>query len=47
VWAIAVGNAPGDGQLDNQLLCKVHIAAAAEALALALAEAMQLDPAAT
>jgi len=43
-----VGAAPGDGQkvkLVNQLLCGVHIAAAAEALA--LAEAMQLDPAAT
>jgi len=43
-----VGSAPGDGQkvkLVNQLLCGVHIAAAAEALA--LAEAMQLDPAAT
>jgi 3-hydroxyisobutyrate dehydrogenase/putative dehydrogenase len=43
-----VGPAPGDGQkvkLVNQLLCGVHIAAAAEALA--LAEAMQLDPAAT
>ena len=43
-----VGTAPGDGQkvkLVNQLLCGVHIAAAAEALA--LAEAMQLDPAAT
>ena len=43
-----VGTAAGDGQkvkLVNQLLCGVHIAAAAEALA--LAEAMQLDPAAT
>jgi 3-hydroxyisobutyrate dehydrogenase len=43
-----VGAAPGDGQkvkLVNQLLCGVHIAAAAEALA--LAEAMALDPAAT
>jgi 3-hydroxyisobutyrate dehydrogenase len=43
-----VGAEPGDGQkvkLVNQLLCGVHIAAAAEALA--LAEAMQLDPAAT
>ena len=43
-----VGTAPGDGQkvkLVNQLLCGVHIAAAAEALA--LAEAMRLDPAAT
>jgi 3-hydroxyisobutyrate dehydrogenase len=42
-----VGNAPGDGQkvkLVNQLLCGVHIAAAE---ALALAEAMHLDPAAT
>ncbi|WP_028937034.1 NAD(P)-dependent oxidoreductase [Pseudonocardia spinosispora] len=43
-----VGTAPGDGQkvkLVNQLLCGVHIAAAAEALT--LAEAMHLDPAAT
>ena len=43
-----VGTAAGDGQkvkLVNQLLCGVHIAAAAEALA--LAEAMQLDPGAT
>jgi 3-hydroxyisobutyrate dehydrogenase len=43
-----VGTAPGDGQkvkLVNQLLCGVHIAAAAEALA--LAEALQLDPVAT
>lgn len=43
-----VGTAPGDGQkvkLVNQLLCGVHIAAAAEALA--LAEAMRLDPATT
>ena len=43
-----VGTAPGDGQkvkLVNQLLCGVHIAAAAEALA--FAEAMDLDPAAT
>jgi 3-hydroxyisobutyrate dehydrogenase len=43
-----VGTGPGDGQkvkLVNQLLCGVHIAAAAEALA--LAEAMDLDPAAT
>lgn len=43
-----VGTAPGDGQkvkLVNQLLCGVHIAAAAEALA--LAEAMQLDAGAT
>jgi 3-hydroxyisobutyrate dehydrogenase/putative dehydrogenase len=42
-----VGTAPGDGQkvkLVNQLLCGVHIAAAE---ALALAEAMQLDTAAT
>jgi 3-hydroxyisobutyrate dehydrogenase/putative dehydrogenase len=46
--APSVGTAPGDGQkvkLVNQLLCGVHIAAAAEALA--LAEAMQLDVAAT
>ena len=43
-----VGSAPGDGQkvkLVNQLLCGVHIAAAAEALA--FAEAMGLDPVAT
>jgi 3-hydroxyisobutyrate dehydrogenase len=43
-----VGPAPGDGQkvkLVNQLLCGVHIAAAAEALA--FAEALALDPAAT
>jgi 3-hydroxyisobutyrate dehydrogenase len=43
-----VGATPGDAQkvkLVNQLLCGVHIAAAAEALA--LAEAMQLDAAAT
>jgi 3-hydroxyisobutyrate dehydrogenase len=43
-----VGTTAGDGQkvkLVNQLLCGVHIVAAAEALA--LAEAMQLDPAAT
>jgi len=43
-----VGTTPGDGQkvkLVNQLLCGVHIAAAAEALA--FAEAMHLDPAAT
>jgi 3-hydroxyisobutyrate dehydrogenase len=43
-----VGTAPGDGQkvkLVNQLLCGVHIAAAAEALA--FAEALELDPAAT
>jgi len=41
-----VGSAPGDGQkvkLVNQLLCGVHIAAAAEALA--FAEALGLDPA--
>jgi len=40
-----VGTDPGDGQklkLVNQLLCGVHIAAAAEALA--FAEAMGLDP---
>jgi 3-hydroxyisobutyrate dehydrogenase/putative dehydrogenase len=46
--APAVGSAPGDGQkvkLVNQLLCGVHIAAAAEALA--FAEALQLDPVAT
>jgi 3-hydroxyisobutyrate dehydrogenase len=46
--APVVGAAPGDGQkvkLVNQLLCGVHIAAAAEALA--FAEAMRLDPAAT
>src|SRR4051812_47006103 len=46
--APVVGSMPGDGQkvkLVNQLLCGVHIAAAAEALA--LAEAMQLDAAAT
>ena len=43
-----VGDRPGDGQAlktVNQLLCGVHIAAAAEALA--LAEAMGLDPATT
>jgi 3-hydroxyisobutyrate dehydrogenase/putative dehydrogenase len=43
-----VGAAPGDGQkvkLVNQLLCGVHIAAAAEALA--FAETLDLDPAAT
>jgi 3-hydroxyisobutyrate dehydrogenase len=43
-----VGTSPGDGQkvkVVNQLLCGVHIAVAAEAIA--LAEAMQLDPAAT
>ena len=42
--AQVVGPTPGDGQkvkLVNQLLCGVHIAAAAEALA--LAEAMNLD----
>jgi 3-hydroxyisobutyrate dehydrogenase len=46
--APVVGSAPGDGQkvkLVNQLLCGVHIAAAAEALA--FAEAMRLDPATT
>lgn len=46
--APVVGSAPGDGQkvkLVNQLLCGVHIAVAAEALA--FAEAMHLDPAAT
>jgi 3-hydroxyisobutyrate dehydrogenase len=46
--APVVGPAPGDGQkvkLVNQLLCGVHIAVAAEALA--YAEAMGLDPAAT
>jgi 3-hydroxyisobutyrate dehydrogenase len=46
--APVVGAAPGDGQkvkLVNQLLCGVHIAAAAEALA--FAEALELDPAAT
>jgi 3-hydroxyisobutyrate dehydrogenase len=40
-----VGEAPGDGQkvkLVNQLLCGVHIAAAAEALA--FAESLGLDP---
>ncbi len=43
--APVVGPAPGDGQrmkLVNQLLCGVHIAAAAEALA--FAESMGLDP---
>jgi 3-hydroxyisobutyrate dehydrogenase len=43
-----VGSQPGDGQkvkLVNQLLCGVHIAVAAEALA--FAEAMQLDAANT
>ena len=43
-----VGNKPGDGQAlktVNQLLCGVHIAAAAEALA--LADAMGLDKAKT
>jgi 3-hydroxyisobutyrate dehydrogenase len=46
--APVVGADPGDGQkvkLVNQLLCGVHIAVAAEALA--FAEAMQLDAAAT
>ena len=46
--APVVGSAPGDGQkvkLVNQLLCGVHIAVAAEALA--YAEAMGLDAAAT
>jgi 3-hydroxyisobutyrate dehydrogenase/putative dehydrogenase len=46
--APVVGSAPGDGQkvkLVNQLLCGVHIAVAAEALA--FAEAMDLDPATT
>jgi 3-hydroxyisobutyrate dehydrogenase/putative dehydrogenase len=46
--APVVGPTPGDGQkvkLVNQLLCGVHIAAAAEALA--FAEALELDPAAT
>ena len=46
--APVVGAQPGDGQkvkLVNQLLCGVHIAVAAEALA--FAEAMQLDAAAT
>jgi 3-hydroxyisobutyrate dehydrogenase len=46
--APVVGSAPGDGQkvkLVNQLLCGVHIAVAAEALA--FAEAMHLDPTAT
>jgi 3-hydroxyisobutyrate dehydrogenase/putative dehydrogenase len=43
--APVVGQAPGDGQrmkLVNQLLCGVHIAAAAEALA--FAESLGLDP---
>ena len=43
--APVVGPAPGDGQrmkLVNQLLCGVHIAAAAEALA--FAESLGLDP---
>ena len=43
-----VGDRPGDGQAlktGNQLLCGVHIAAAAEALA--LADALGLDPAKT
>ena len=42
---VVVGDAPGDGQAlktVNQLLCGVHIAAAAEALA--LADALGLDP---
>jgi 3-hydroxyisobutyrate dehydrogenase len=46
--APVVGPAPGDGQkvkLVNQLLCGVHIAAAAEALA--YAEALGLDAPAT
>jgi 3-hydroxyisobutyrate dehydrogenase len=46
--AAVVGTRPGDGQkvkLVNQLLCGVHIAVAGEALA--FAEAMQLDAAAT
>jgi 3-hydroxyisobutyrate dehydrogenase/putative dehydrogenase len=46
--APVVGSQPGDGQkvkLVNQLLCGVHIAVAAEALA--FAEAMQLDATAT
>ncbi len=46
--APVVGSAPGEGQkvkLVNQLLCGVHIAAAAEALA--FAEALGLDPATT
>ena len=46
--APVVGATPGDGQkvkLVNQLLCGVHIAAAAEALA--FAEALGLDPGAT
>jgi 3-hydroxyisobutyrate dehydrogenase len=46
--APVVGSVPGDGQkvkLVNQLLCGVHIAVAAEALA--FAEAMHLDPTAT
>jgi 3-hydroxyisobutyrate dehydrogenase len=45
--APVVGPSPGDGQrmkLVNQLLCGVHIAAAAEALS--LAESLGLDPAA-
>lgn len=43
--AVPVGDQPGQGQamkLVNQVLCGVHIAAAAEALA--LAEAMGIDP---
>jgi 3-hydroxyisobutyrate dehydrogenase/putative dehydrogenase len=45
--APVVGSSPGDGQrmkLVNQLLCGVHIAAAAEALS--FAESLGLDPAA-
>lgn len=44
---VRIGSRPGDGQAMktvNQLLCGVHIAAAAEALA--LADALGLDPAA-
>jgi 3-hydroxyisobutyrate dehydrogenase/putative dehydrogenase len=44
---VVVGDRPGDGQrvkLVNQLLCGVHIAVAAEALA--YAESLGLDPAA-
>src|SRR3954454_23755356 len=43
--AVVVGDRPGDGQAMktvNQLLCGVHVAAAAEALA--LADAFGLDP---
>lgn len=42
---VVVGEQPGDGQamkMVNQVLCGVHIAAAAEALA--LAESMGIDP---